>query len=70
MLYNLKAEFIRKNINPTVGVQQALGCSEKTARNKIYERTETKVTEGVKIKNMFFPGLSIEYLFASDKRRT
>lgn len=68
MLYNLKAEFTRKNIKPYIGVMKILECSERTARNKINEVTPITVPEAVKILKTTFKddGFTVEYLFASD----
>ena len=70
MLNNLKAEYIRKGIVPYKGVMIALGCSEKTARNKLTETCQTTVSEAVKIKAADFSkdDFSIEYLFKSDNK--
>lgn len=66
MLYNLKAEYTRKGIEPYKGVMNALGCSGKTARNKLNGTTSVTVPEACKIIEHSFKndGLSIEYLFA------
>ena len=66
MLLNLKAEYVRKNIEPYVGVMKSLGCSEKTARNKLNGITPVTVPEAVKIKEKDFAkdNFTIEYLFA------
>lgn len=65
MLNNLKAEYTRKGIEPYKGVMSALGCSEKTARNKLNGITAVTVPEACKIVEYTFKGegLSIEYLF-------
>ncbi len=70
MLNNLKAEYMRKNIQPYKGIMGALGCSEKTARNKLNGATDVTITEAFKIINKNFKddGLSLEYLFASDNQ--
>ena len=71
MLGNLKAEYARKGITPYKGVMTALGCSEKTARNKLSETYPTTIPEALKIKEQDFKdnNFSIEYLFASDKQQ-
>lgn len=72
MLNNLKAEYMRKGIQPFRGVMEALNCSEKTARNKLNGVTELTISEATKIINNTFKddGFSIEYLFVSDNRHT
>lgn len=65
MLSNLKAEYVRKNIDPNEGVMNALGCSPKTAYNKLNSITPVSVREAVKIIKHDFPndGFTIDYLF-------
>lgn len=67
MLLNLKAEYVRKNIDPNKGVMKALGCSEKTAYNKLNGITPISVPEAVKIQKCDFAddGFTIDYLFAN-----
>ena len=40
-----------------------LGCSEKTARNKLNGGTEFTVGEAVKVRDEMFPDARMEYLF-------
>lgn len=68
MLNNLKAEFTRKGMQPYKGVMQALGCSDKTARNKLNGRTPFTIPEAKKIIISYFPEMSIEYLFATNNK--
>lgn len=65
MLNNLRAEYIRKGITPYRGVMQALGCSEKTARNKLNGIYPVTVPEALKIikKDFSDNDFQIEYLF-------
>ena len=42
-----------------------IGCSEKTARNKINGETDFTYPEAEKVRNDLFPGLRMEYLFHS-----
>lgn len=51
MLSNLKAEFVRKNMDSVKALVDVLGCSEKTARNKLNCETEISVPEAIKIRN-------------------
>lgn len=69
MLNNLKAEYVRKGLNPVQAMSTALGCSDKTARNKLDEKCPTTVTEAMKIIEKDFSGdeFSIDYLFESFK---
>ena len=66
MLRNLKAELIRKGYDkPECVIAEALGCSEKTGRNKMSGETAITVPEAVKIVEKFFQNddFTIEYLF-------
>lgn len=66
MLSNLKAEFVRKNMDSVKALIDVLGCSEQTARNKLNCKTEISVPEAIKIRNRYFKNdnLDFEYLFA------
>ena len=67
MLNNLRAELVRKGyITPSEAIVSALGCSPKTARNKLDGKTPVTVPEAVKIVEKYFSddNFSIEYLFA------
>lgn len=70
MLFNLRAEYARKNINPYKGIMKALGCSEKTARNKLNESSPTTIPEALAIRETNFSdeNFSLEYLFATDNK--
>lgn len=69
MLHNLKAELVRKGLNPIEAISKTIGCTEKTARSKVSELTAFTVPEAIRIKEAFFvgSGLTFEYLFATDK---
>lgn len=61
---NLRAEMTRFGVTNS-DIQTALACSGKTATNKLSNVTEFSVSEALKIRDTFFPGLRIEYLFAT-----
>lgn len=65
MLNNLKAEYIRKGIEPYKGIVGALDCADKTARNKLSGASPVTVSEAFKIINYSFKNddFSVEYLF-------
>lgn len=44
-------------------IQRVIGRSEKTVRNKLCGATDFTYNETQRIRNMLFPGMSIEYLF-------
>lgn len=64
---NLQAEMKRNGIE-NADLQRVLGCSEKTARNKKKGKTAFTVEEAIKIRDAFFPGMRIGYLFAHDTK--
>lgn len=60
---NLSAEMTRFGVS-NADIQSLLSCSDKTVRNKLSDITEFSVSEAIKIRDAFFPGMRIEYLFA------
>lgn len=62
---NLLAEMVRYGVTNN-DIQKVLGCSEKTVRNKLSGNTEFTVPEAISIRNSYFQGFRMEYLFASD----
>ena len=60
---NLSAEMARYG-GSNMDIQSLLGCSSKTVTNKLSDNTAFSVSEAIKIRDTFFPGLRIEYLFA------
>ncbi len=63
---NLKAEMVRSNVS-NFDIQRILGCGERTARSKISGETDFTFPEVLKIRDAYFPGLRLEYLFAIDR---
>lgn len=62
---NLSAEMARYGIK-NADIANLLSCSEKAVQNKISGITNFWVPEAMKIRDTFFPGMRLEYLFASD----
>ena len=62
---NLSAEMVRFGVG-VADLQRILNCTDKTVRNKLSGATEFSVHEAFTIRDSFFPGLRIEYLFQSD----
>lgn len=60
---NLSAEMARYGVS-NMDIQALLGCTRKTVTNKLSDNTTFSVGEAIKIRDAFFPGLRIEYLFA------
>lgn len=68
MFPNLRAEMARKGIT-TKDLSSCLGCSPKTVLNKFSGKSEFTRVELFKIKNEFFPDLTIEYLFQKQNNK-
>ena len=66
MLRNLKAEMARNGVS-TEMVMTVLGKSDKTTRDKINGKSSLYLSEAMKIRDSFFPGLSLEYLFSKSE---
>lgn len=62
---NLLAEMTRYGVSIS-DIQNKLGCSEKTVRNKLSGISEFSFPETLKIRQAFFEGFRLEYLFAND----
>ena len=48
---------------------ELLNCSQKTVSNKLNDVTEFSVSEAMDIRDKFFPGMRLEYLFARTDER-
>ena len=68
---NLFIALTKKGIKPEQAakvISRPLGCSERTARNKLKEVTDFSVTEAIKINEKFFDNkYEIGFLFRKDK---
>ncbi len=62
---NLSAEMARHRVS-NADIRKLLLCSDKTVRNKLSGATKFSVCEAIKIRDTFFPSMSIKYLFAQD----
>ncbi|MEK4452864.1 XRE family transcriptional regulator [Paenibacillus sp. FSL L8-0506] len=69
MFPNLRAEMARIGIDG-VDVSTLLECTSKTFSRKMTGKGEFTRAEIFKIKNAFFPNLTIEYLFKTQKKHT
>ena len=63
VMKNLSAEMARYGVSNN-DIQTLLSCTDKTVRNKLNGVSEFSVGEALKIRDVFFPGLRIEYLFS------
>lgn len=66
MLKNLLAEMIRKDVTRQQ-IADLLNLSYNTVSTKLNGHYEFSVEEARKIKSVFFPDLTIEYLFSKDE---
>ena len=60
---NLSAEMARYGVSNN-DIQSLLSCTDKTVRNKLNGVTEFSFGEAMKIRDTFFPGIRLEYLFS------
>ena len=68
MFPNLRAEMARKGLDG-VKISARIGCTPKTFSNKMIGKTEFTRGEIFNIKRLFFPDLSIEYLFKQENKQ-
>ena len=65
MLSNLRAEMTRHGV--TAGdLARATGRTDRCIRDKISQKRDFTFSEALTIRETLFPGLALEYLFASD----
>ena len=63
MLQNLRAEMLRYGIT-AADLSRAAKRTERSIRLKVAGKTAFTLPEGIAIRDAFFPGMSLEYLFA------
>lgn len=61
---NLEAEMKRRGIGCN-DIGLAIGCSERSARNRVKGAQDFSLPEAIEVRNQFFPGFLLEYLFAT-----
>ena len=66
---NLKAEMARYGVSER-DIQNLLECSINTVRNKLNGSTDFSFPESIKIRDHFFVGYSLEYLFADETTKS
>ncbi len=67
-MMNLQLEMKKRGVS-LYDMQSVLGCTERTVRNKLSGATDFSYSEVLKIRDSFFPGMQLEYLFAMDDVR-
>ncbi|MCD8356285.1 MAG: XRE family transcriptional regulator [Clostridia bacterium] len=63
---NLYAEMTRYGVT-TSDIKTVLNCTDKTARSKMNGKSDLSIDDAFKIRDAFFPGMRLEYLFAPDE---
>lgn len=63
---NLLAEMARYGVTKE-NIRETLGCSAKTVDNKLGGKTEFSVNEAILIRDTYFPGMRIKYLFGNEQ---
>lgn len=64
-MQNLSAEMARMGVT-NADIQRVLDCSAKTVTNKLSDVTAFTIPEAFAIRDTFFPGFRLEYLFAKE----
>lgn len=67
MFRNLEAEMVRKGVSKKE-MAALIGVSYNTIRNKINGKQKFLYDEAFKIREYFFPELSLEYLFETENQ--
>lgn len=65
---NLKAEMLRNSITMEQ-IANVIGRSTRTVSDKIHGRFPLTLEEALKIRDTFFKGMSIEFLFSPDNEQ-
>ena len=69
MLSNLKAEMARSDVT-VAAIASISGKSYRTISDRIKGKGQFPIQDAIEVRNAFFPGMDLEYLFArSDTER-
>lgn len=66
MLANLKAEMVRNRVTK-FDIAKVIGKSDKKVFESVKGLYSFSVDDAMKIRDTFFPGMTIEYLFANEE---
>lgn len=69
MYANLEGELRKKNITRQM-IANDMKLNVSTVSRKLTENGRLKLNEAYKIRDLYFPSLSIEYLFATDDNQS
>lgn len=67
MLSNLKAEMVRRGIS-AADIGRVISKTERSTRDKISERFSFTIDEARQIRDVYFPGMDLDFLFQPDGR--
>lgn len=65
---NLRAEMVRYGVT-TADICKVLNCTERTIRSKLSGESVFSFPEAIKIRDTFFVGYRLEYLFAAENEQ-
>lgn len=65
MFRNLQAEMVRRNVTP-VAISKVINKTEKSTRAKLYGRYPFTLPEAKMVRDTFFPGMDLDFLFQDD----
>lgn len=68
MLSNLKAEMARSNVT-VAEIASISGKSYRTISDRIKGKGQFPIQDAIEVRNAFFPGMELEYLFARAGQR-
>ena len=66
LLGNLKAEMARRSVS-ILDIAKEIGRTDRSVREKISGRTQFSMPEATTIRDKFFSGFSLEYLFTNER---
>lgn len=62
MLCNLRAEMVRRGLSAS-DISRVIGKTDRSARDKISGRYTFSIEEAKKVRDTFFPGMDLDFLF-------
>lgn len=69
MLSNLKAEMVRAGVSVD-DVATKVGKSCRTIRDRLNGKVMFPINEAIAVRNAFFPGMDLDYLFSRSERES
>lgn len=68
MFKNLQAEMVRRNVT-TTAIAKAIRRTEKSTSLKLRGKYPITLPEAVAIRDTFFPGMDLDFLFAPTEKK-